>query len=171
MIDGLNHLALSVSDMKRTLEFYTGVLGLRLDGLFPMHGVPGAVHAFLDLGDGRQLSFIRFRAPKDRVEGLTYPAHPGRSSAVGTMHHVALNVRDEATLLAVRDRVLASGRPVAGPIDHGFCRSIYFKGPDEEQLEVSWFTRALGAEEMNAATLRAVGISAAELATMSGGKA
>ncbi len=171
MIYGLNHLALSVADMKRTLEFYTGLLGLRLDGLFPMHGVPGAVHAFLDLGDGRQLSFIRFRSPKDRVEGLTYPAHPGRSSAVGTMHHVALNVRDEATLLAVRDRVLASGRHCAGPIDHGFCRSIYFKGPDEEQLEVSWFARKLGAEEMDAETVHAIGISPAELAAMTGGNA
>jgi len=81
---GVNHLALSVADMKRTLEFYTGVLGLRLLGLFPMHGVPGA----------------------------------------------------------------------------------YFKGPDGEQLEVTYQTRPLGAEKLDAETFRALGISAEERAGM-----
>jgi len=81
---GVNHLALSVADMKRTLEFYTGVLGLRLLGLFPMHGVPGAS----------------------------------------------------------------------------------FKGPDGEQLEVTYQTRPLGAEKLDAETFRALGISAEERAGM-----
>ena len=170
MTHGLNHVALSVADIKRTLAFYTGVLGMRLVGLFPMHGVPGAVHAFLDMGDGRLLSFIRFRSPRERIEGVTAPANPGRSSAIGTMHHLAINVANEAALEAVRDRVRGEGVVCSDVIDHGFCRSIYFKGPDEEQLEVSRFTRGLGAEEMDDATINALGLTPADLKSMTRGE-
>ena len=163
---GVNHIALSVSDMKRTLGFYTGVLGLRLVGLFPMHGVPGASHAFLDMGGGRMLSFIQFPAPPEKREGVTHPADPGSPSAVATMHHLALEVPDAAAQAALRDRVKRAGIRVSRPYDHGFCTSIYFKGPDGEQLEVTCQTRPLGAEELDAETFRALGISAEERAAM-----
>jgi len=163
---GVNHIALSVSDMQRTLEFYTGVLGLRLLGLFPMHGVPGASHAFLDMGGGRMLSFIQFAAPPEKREGVTHPADPGSPSAVATMHHLALQVPDAAAEAALRDRVKQAGIRVSHPYDHGFCVSIYFKGPDGEQLEVTYPTRPLGAEELDAETFRVLGISAEERAAM-----
>ncbi len=158
---GVNHIALSVSSMKRTLEFYTGVLGLRLIGLFPMHGVPGASHAFLDMGGGRMLSFIQFTTRPEKHEGVTHPADPGSPSAVATMHHLALQVP-----AVLRDRVKQAGIRVSRPYDHGFCISIYLKGPDGEQLEVTYQTRPLGAEELDAATFRALGISAEERAAM-----
>ncbi|MGH7894940.1 MAG: VOC family protein [Candidatus Binatia bacterium] len=171
MIHGVNHIALTVADMKRTLEFYTGLLGMRLVGLFPMHGVPGAVHAFLDMGDGRLLSFIRFAAPAERIEDVTSPRNPAHPSAIGSMHHIALNVPDERTLEATKLRVEATGLSVAGPIDHGFCKSIYFHGPDREQLEVSTFTRPLDDRELDPGTIGHLGISAAELARMRRGDA
>ena len=163
---GVNHIALSVSDMRRTLEFYTGVLGLRLIGLFPMHGVPGASHAFLDMGGGRMLSFIQFTAPPEKREGVTHPADPGSPSAVATMHHLALQVPDAEAQAVLRDRVKQAGMRVSRPYDHGFCISIYLKGPDGEQLEVTYQTRPLGAAELDAETFRALGISADERAAM-----
>ena len=163
---GVNHIALSVADMKRTLEFYTGMLGLRLIGLFPMHGVPGASHAFLDMGGGRMLSFIQFTGPPEKREGLTHPADPGSPSAVATMHHLALQVPDAAAADALRERVKQAGIRVSRPYDHGFCTSIYFKGPDGEQLEVTYQTRPLGPHELDAETFRALGISDAERAAM-----
>jgi catechol 2,3-dioxygenase-like lactoylglutathione lyase family enzyme len=163
---GVNHLALSVSDMKRTLAFYTGALGMRLIGLFPMHGVPGALHAFLDMGDGQMLSFVRFATPSAGTEGVTHPAHPGSPSAIASMHHVALGVPDANALGAMRERVQAAGVRVSDPYDHGFCTSIYFKGPDGEQLEVTHQYRPLGPEELDEETFRALGVSAEERAAM-----
>lgn len=171
MIHGLNHIAVSVADMKRTLEFYTGPMGLRLVGLFPMHGVEGATHAFLDMGDGRLLSFITFREAPERIQDVTGPKNVAHPSAVGTMHHIALNAPDETALLAMKARVEAAGLHVAGPIDHGFCRSIYLAGPDREQVEVSAFTRPLDERELDAETIAGLGIGVDALARMRRGEA
>jgi hypothetical protein len=45
--------------------------------------------------------------------------------AAGVMQHLALDVDTEADLLVTRDRVRSHGHWVKGPIDHGFCKSIY----------------------------------------------
>ena len=37
----------------------------------------------------------------------------------------------------MRDRLRAKGVPVIGPRDHGFCKSIYFAGPEHLSLELS----------------------------------
>jgi len=112
------------------------------------------------------LSFIQFTAPPEKREGVTHPADPGSPSAVATMHHLALQVPDAGAQAVLRDRVKQAGIRVSHPYDHGFCVSIYFKGPDGEQLEVTYQTRPLGAEELDAATFRALGISAEERAAM-----
>lgn len=170
MIHGVNHIAIAVADMRRTLRFYCGMLGLRLVGLFPMHGVPGAVHAFCDMGDGRLLSFIRFGEPVPAAPGVSAPRSPAGRAASGAMHHVALHVPDERTLAAVRERVVAAGHTVSAPVDHGFCRSIYLAGPDGEQLEVSTLLRPLDDREIDVASATAVGIDADELQAMREGR-
>lgn len=170
MIHGVNHIAIAVADMGRTLRFYTGMLGMRLVGLFPMHGVPGAVHAFLDMGDGRLLSFIRFRDPAPAVPGVSAARTPADPVAAAGMHHLALHVADEARLHDLRARLKAAGHPVSPPVDHGFCRSIYFSGPDGEQLEVSTFLRPLDDREIDAGAAAAVGIDADELRAMREGR-
>ena len=53
------------------------------------------------------------------------------------MQHLALNVDSEADLLAIRDRVRTHGNWVMGPIDHGFCKSIYLAAPEGIMLEFS----------------------------------
>lgn len=53
------------------------------------------------------------------------------------MQHLALNVDGEAELLAIRDRVRSRGYWVMGPIDHGFCKSIYLAAPEGIMLEFS----------------------------------
>ena len=54
------------------------------------------------------------------------------------MQHLALKVTDKAELLAMRDRLREKGVPVMGPLDHGFCESIYFAGPENLALELSY---------------------------------
>jgi hypothetical protein len=53
------------------------------------------------------------------------------------MQHLALNVDTYADLLAIRDRVRSHGHWVMGPLDHGFCKSIYLAAPEGIMLEFS----------------------------------
>jgi catechol 2,3-dioxygenase-like lactoylglutathione lyase family enzyme len=53
---GVNHLALVCSDMKRTVAFYTEVLGMRLIKTINLPGGAGQ-HFFFDMGGGNALAF------------------------------------------------------------------------------------------------------------------
>ena len=85
--------------------------------------------------------------------------------ARGTMQHVALRVKDDAELHAMRDRLRAKGVPVIGPKDHGFCKSIYFAGPENLSLELSFSTEPINAEAwIDPEVVALAGIDADELA-------
>ena len=136
---GVHHLALSTGDMKSQLSFFTEVLGMELVALFWMHGVKGAWHSFLKLNDQSFLSFVHMPKMADLspAPGVSHAPHAGGSSAGGTMQHLALRVKDEAEMLAMRDRVRSHGIPVFGHLDHGMCKSIYFAGPEGLNLEIA----------------------------------
>ena len=51
--------------------------------------------------------------------------------------HVAFECKDEAELLAWKERVNAMGVRCSDPIDHGFVRSIYMYDPNGLQVEVT----------------------------------
>lgn len=138
-VDGLHHLAISTADMKGQIRYFTEVLGMELVALYWMHGVKGAFHGFLRMNDESCVALVATPQIADiRPEiGVTHAGNPGAPSAPGTMQHVALRVKDQAELLAMRDRIRSRGVPCMGPIDHGFCTSIYFAGPENLSLELS----------------------------------
>ena len=138
-VNGVNHLAISTNNMKEQIEFFTDVLGMRLGALYWMHGVEGCWHGFLELNEASQLAFVFNPANKNaKVEyGVTQPGNGFSPSAPGTMQHLAFNVDSLKDLLNMRDRIRSRGVNVMGPIDHGFCHSIYFQGPEDMCLEVA----------------------------------
>jgi hypothetical protein len=81
------------------------------------------------------------------------------------MQHLALNVDTEADLLTMRDRVREHGHWVMGPIDHGFCKSIYFAGPEGMMLEFSTSEgKSIDAEAwIDPEVVKLAGISAEDL--------
>jgi catechol 2,3-dioxygenase-like lactoylglutathione lyase family enzyme len=137
--NGIHHIAVMSGDMKKHLEFFSDVLGCRLVGLFDMHGVPGAFHAFLELNEHCHFSLVQTPETKDiPIElGKTHSGTGAAPSAPGTMQHLAFRVDDETALLNMRDRIRKKGVNVIGPIDHGICKSVYFAGPDQLTLEVA----------------------------------
>ena len=71
----------------------------------------------------------------------------------------------ETELYAMRDRIRAKGVRVLGPLDHGFCKSIYFGGPENLVLEVSTSEAAIDAEAwIDPEVVALNGISPEELA-------
>ena len=134
----VHHIAVSTADIKAQIAFFSDVLGLSLTGLFWMHGVPNAWHAFLKLGEASfSFVFIPGNETKETVMGQTHAGTGAGSSAPGTVQHIALNVDTMDDLLTLRDRIRSRGVPVFGPLDHGLCHSIYFAGPENLTLEIA----------------------------------
>lgn len=137
-INGLHHIAIATGDMKAQLRFFSDVLGLRLQGLYWMHGVEGAWHAFMQMGDEQiAFAFVPGNEKIDIEYGVTHAGSGAGNSAPGTMQHIALNVDTLDDLLAMRDRIRSRGVNVFGPLQHGLCHSIYFGGPEGLALEVA----------------------------------
>ena len=57
----IHHAAFMSNDMKAQIEFYTQVLCMKLVGIFPMHGVPGASHCFIEAGKDSYVSFVQIQ--------------------------------------------------------------------------------------------------------------
>lgn len=144
-LNGIHHLAVSTTDIKKQVSFFTEVLGLEMVALYWMHGVPDTWHGFIKLNDLCYLAFVQ--GPKN-VEGevalgSSHAANSGGPSAGGTMQHLSFNVDNLEELLEMRDRIRAHGVPVFGPLDHGLCHSIYFAGPEGLNLEVATSEQAI----------------------------
>jgi catechol 2,3-dioxygenase-like lactoylglutathione lyase family enzyme len=166
-IDGLHHLAICTADMKAQIEFFTDKLGMELVALYWMHGVPNTWHGFLRLNDESAIAFVQNPdvAEVPVTLGQTHAGNPGANCARGAMQHVALRVADDAELHAMRDRLRAKGVPVLGPLDHGMCKSIYFAGPENLSLELSFSTEAIDARAwIDPEVVALAGIDAEELA-------
>ena len=165
--NGVHHLAVMAGDIKKHIAYFSEVLGLPLVGLFDMHGVPGGLHAFLQLSEGCYFSIVQLPGTADiPIEiGKTHAGRGENISAPGTLQHLAFSVPDEAALIALRDRIRSRGVNVLGPLDHGFCLSIYFAGPDSLTLEVAAHKTPVDPDRwIDPAVLAKAGISAEEAA-------
>jgi catechol 2,3-dioxygenase-like lactoylglutathione lyase family enzyme len=165
-INGVHHLAVSTADIKGQIEYFTKVLGMRLTALYWMHGVEGAWHGFLELNDRSSVAFVQMpkNAEGKSELGDSHAANGGSPSAPGTMQHVAFGVETPEALIALRNRIRSHGVPVFGPVDHGFCQSIYFAGPEGLNLEISTSDAPIDAESwIDPEVVALAGISEAEL--------
>ena len=144
-ISGFHHLAICTGDIKGQIDFFTDKLGMELQSMYWMHGVPDTWHAFLRLNDESSIAFVSNPQIKQIPTelGHTHSGNPGANSAAGTMQHVALKVDSYDELLDMRDRLRTKGVPVLGPMDHGMCFSIYFAGLENLSLELAFSAEAL----------------------------
>jgi len=164
-IRGINHLALTCKDMKRTVEFYTGVLGMPLIKTIDLPRGMGQ-HFFFDIGNGDALAFFWFPDSPESQPGVTHPANlVGRgpiTTANATMDHVAFDVSPDK-IEEYRERLAKAGVEVTPVINHDasenqasrvltpstFVRSIYFLDPDGIQLEFAAWTREMNDDDVN----------------------
>lgn len=133
----INHLAIATRDIKSQIEFFTDVLGCQLKALFWFHGLEGAWHGFIELSPDNYIAFVEHSDNPDKREtGLTHAGTPLGNVAAGAMQHFSMQVDSLEELLVLRDRIRRRGIMVLGPIDHSFCHSIYFAGPEGLVLEL-----------------------------------
>src|SRR6266496_3938364 len=127
-ITRLNHAVLYVSDLERSVRFYTEILGFRQ--------IPMTPDAF------RGAAFLQ--APgsiNDHDLGLfeigsqAGPSGAGRST-VG-LYHLAWEVDTLAELERLAG-VLTDAGALTGESDHGTTKSLYAADPDGLEFEVAW---------------------------------
>jgi glyoxylase I family protein len=122
--EGVHHLALICSDPERTIRFYQDLVGFPLVELFENRDYPGSSHFFFDIGNRNLLGFFDF-------PGLGLEPVP---EGLGGVQHVAISVTPEA-FEAAKVRLTDAGVEYRGP-DMGVEESIYFKDPDNIQVEL-----------------------------------
>jgi len=139
LINGVHHVAFMTANVKEQIEFFSDVLGLKLKALYWMHNVDGYFHAFMELNDNSSVAFVFAPIVKDIPvkKGVSHAGNPVKPCAPGVMQHIAFSVNTESELLTMRDRIRSRGVRVLGPLNHGFCQSIYFAGPENLALEIS----------------------------------
>lgn len=128
-IHGLDHVAITVSDLERALDFYRGLLGFRLLGHLDFPEEPrGFTIAYLETGTG-VLELFSFNDAPARPSGWD-----ADDTQVG-LRHLALRVTG---LDAIAEQLECAGVPFTlPPTDaHGGVRICFFTDPDGTLVEL-----------------------------------
>lgn len=118
---GIHHTALISSDVRRTVDFYQGLLGFPLIEMFENRDLPGSTHFFFDVGNGNTVAF--FDLPG--VDTGPY------AEVLGGLHHLAISVEPQRWQ-QIRDEMDARG--VEYLLESG--TSIYLRDPDGARVEL-----------------------------------
>ncbi|MGD9941699.1 MAG: VOC family protein [Burkholderiaceae bacterium] len=132
-ITRFHHIAYRCRDTQETVDFYTGILGLKYAAahmLISRHDDGGvAFHSFFQLPDGSHIAF--FELPEEAPQG----EDPNTPSWV---QHIAFEVDSVETLRAERARLEQAGVKCEqqGVKVGKIITSIYFRDPSGHRLEM-----------------------------------
>lgn len=123
-------MALCVRDLERSVDFYTGLLGLQVsDRMAYPPDSPLEEGVWLRCGEDHHC-LVLF--------GLRRPGEPADGQGLG-LHHFAFEVGTFDELLAghraIRDRGLPVVARIGGP---GWQVRVYFRDPDGNEVELYW---------------------------------
>lgn len=128
-IQRLNHAVLFISELDRSVAFYTEVLGFSV-----VQSIPGQA-AFLrapDSTNDHDLGLFRM--------GPQAARSPAGRSSVG-LYHLAWEVSTLGDLEQLQ-HALAAANALVGLSDHGTTKSLYGADPDGIEFEVVWLIPA-----------------------------
>ena len=117
----VGHIHLRVSDLDRSIAFYSGVLGFEVTQRY------GAGAAFLAAGG------YHHHIGLNTWESLG--ATPPPKGHTG-LYHSAFLYPDRQALAEALARVVAAGIPLDGAADHGVSEAVYLRDPDENGVEL-----------------------------------
>lgn len=119
----LGHVLLRVTDLEQSRAFYSKILGFEVMEEDPEHG-----GLFMALA-GHAHTLDLFPAPDAQTAPRLTPGGVG-------VHHVAFQVDSEEALKDAYVTLREHGVEIARAVDHVSQKSIYFRDPDGNLLEI-----------------------------------
>ena len=129
----LGHVVLQVSDVERSLAFYTQILGFQVSDVYPEEMQPGG--------------FAFLRCNTDHHCLALVGAGPGNSQQ-RELHHMAFEVATLEEVFAARERLRAHNVPLSfeGRRRAGCQISVEFNDPDGHSVEIYWGVDQVGSD-------------------------
>lgn len=119
----IGHIHLKVSDLNRSLAFYSELLGFEVTQLY------GDEAAFLSAGGYHHHIGLNTWHSK----GVA----PAQTAAVG-LYHTAIVYPTRKDLALMLQRLLDADYPLSGAADHGVSEALYLDDPDGNGVELYW---------------------------------
>lgn len=119
----IGHVHLKVADLKRSLEFYSDLLGFEITMMY-----------------GTQAAFISADGYHHHIGLNTWhskDAPPSPVDSVG-LYHIAILYPTRKDLAKIYDRLRKSYYPLTGASDHGVSEALYLEDPDGIGVELYW---------------------------------
>jgi catechol 2,3-dioxygenase len=119
----IGHVHLKVSDIKRSLNFYCGLLGFELVTTY------GSDAAFISAGGYHH--HIGLNTWHSRGQGPAPEQNTG-------LYHVAILYPGRRDLAMIYKRLKNENYRLTGSADHGVSEALYLNDPDRNGLELYW---------------------------------
>lgn len=119
----IGHVHLKVADLKRSLDFYCGLLGFELTTTY------GKEAAFISAGGYHHHIGLNVWYSKD--------APPAPRNAAG-LFHTAILYPTRKDLASIYIRLEKANYPLTGAADHGVSEALYLDDPDKNGVELYW---------------------------------
>jgi catechol 2,3-dioxygenase len=119
----IGHVHLKVSNLERSIAFYSGILGFEIMQRF-----------------GSQAAFLSAGGYHHHIGLNTWESSGGAPPPQGTtgLYHVAILYPGRRQLADALRRLLDARIPLDGASDHGVSEALYLRDPDENGLELYW---------------------------------
>lgn len=130
-LNKIGHVVLQVTDIERSLDFYTRVLGMEVSDIYPDSMMPG------------KMVFLRFN-PDHHGIGLVGQAEGVSKSK--ELNHIAFEVSTLDEVFRARDHLEANGVEIEyeGRRRAGAQIAVEFSDPDGHKLEIYWGLDQIG---------------------------
>jgi catechol 2,3-dioxygenase len=134
-IGKLGHVVINVSEVARSVRFYTQVLGFEISDLYPEEMVPGG------------MAFLRCNPDHHGIALVGSASGPSENAE---LNHIAFEVATLDEVVRARDHLAKHGVPIdfAGRRRAGCQIAVEFRDPDNHRLEIYWGIDQIGSHGM-----------------------
>jgi catechol 2,3-dioxygenase len=129
----LGHVVLQVSNLERSLDFYTHILGFKVSDVYPEELMPGGM--------------VFLRCNTDHHSLALVGAGKGEARNI-ELHHVAFEVATLDEVVRARDHLRAHNVPIdfEGRRRAGCQIAVEFRDPDNHSIEIYWGVDQVGTD-------------------------
>lgn len=119
----IGHVHLKVSDLKKAMDFYCGILGFEITTMY-----------------GEEAAFISAGGYHHHIGLNTWYSKGGGPAPQNTagLFHTAILYNDRKELAFIYKRLIDAGYPFTGFADHGVSEALYLNDPDGNGVELYW---------------------------------